>query len=256
MEICDFRTCGLGGPTRADVIPEGMEETDFVDFLRNIGTPRDTIDGGGTYGFGKVAFYNVSKCSTLLVDSLVAGGEKAARRFVGCHVGSSYSLPQCGMLRRFTGRHWWGRLDSQGGIAEPILDDDAEQLASGLGFLPRGPGRSGTSIMILDFDRGGDNSELVGRRIVESLLWNFWPRMTEDTPAERRFTCFVEVDGTTIEIPRPEEFPPLDLFAKAMRAARNGKGNDVRKIASRRPKKIPGCSCNRKRPAHLEASAC
>ena len=48
MEICDFGTTGLGGPTRADRIPVDAKRTDFVDFLRNIGTPRDTQHGGGT----------------------------------------------------------------------------------------------------------------------------------------------------------------------------------------------------------------
>src|SRR5690606_16789589 len=57
LEICDFGAVGLGGPTRSDRIPLGTERTDFIDFLRNIGTPRDTEHGGGTYGFGKVALY-------------------------------------------------------------------------------------------------------------------------------------------------------------------------------------------------------
>src|SRR5690606_15863135 len=42
LEICDFGTVGLGGPTRSDRIPVGTKQTDFIDFLRNIGTPRDT----------------------------------------------------------------------------------------------------------------------------------------------------------------------------------------------------------------------
>ena len=57
MEICDFGTTGLGGPTRSDQIPSGERNTDFIDFLRNVGTARDTAHGGGTYGFGKVALY-------------------------------------------------------------------------------------------------------------------------------------------------------------------------------------------------------
>ena len=73
MEICDFGTLGLGGPTRSDRIPMGDNRTDFIDFLRNIGTARDTEQGGGTYGFGKVALYRASKCSTIVVDTLPLG---------------------------------------------------------------------------------------------------------------------------------------------------------------------------------------
>ena len=67
MEICDFGTVGLGGPTRSDRLPAGDTQTDFIDFLRNIGTARNTAKGGGTYGFGKVALYRASRCSTILV---------------------------------------------------------------------------------------------------------------------------------------------------------------------------------------------
>ena len=38
----------------------------------------------------------------------------------------------------------------------------------------------------------------------------------------------------------PEDFPPLDLFSKAMRAVRSGSGNDVRQISSQRPAKLLG----------------
>ena len=240
MEICDFGTSGLGGPTRADRIPFGTEETDFIDFLRNIGTPRDTEQGGGTYGFGKVALYQVSRCSTILVDSLVAGGVDAKRRLIGCHIGKSYEEPENGMHRRYTGRHWWGKPDSEDSIVDPVVGEEAEQLASALGFLPRGEGRTGTSIMILDFDNESGDLETVGHRIVELLLWNFWPRMMMDTPADRRFSCAVEVNGVSINIPSPEEFSPLHLFVKAMLAAKKVSGDGVYKIASRNPRKHLG----------------
>ena len=76
--------------------------------------------------------------------------------------------------------------------------------------------------MILDFETDGDDLYDVGNRVVEGLLWNFWPRMMRDTPADKRFTCRVEVAGSPVKIPAPEDFPPLDLFTKAMRAVRWG----------------------------------
>lgn len=240
MEICDFRTSGLAGPTRADRIPLGTAHTDFIDFFRNIGTPRDTISGGGTYGFGKVALYRISRCSTILADSLVAGGGDGARRIIGCHIGNSFDIPRNGVCYRYTGRHWWGHSDSRDHIVDPILDGEAEELADALGFLPRDDDRSGTSVMILDFDHEDEDLRLVGHRIVESLLWNFWPRMMSDTPNDRRFTCAVEVDGAPIDIPDPEQFPPLHNFTKAMRAARQGSGDDVQAITSLRPNKHLG----------------
>jgi hypothetical protein len=235
MEICDFGTTGLGGPTRADRIPVGTASTDFIDFLRNVGSPRDTAHGGGTYGFGKVALYRASRCSAILVDSLVAGGGPDSRRVIGCHVGGSFEVPENGLRRRYTGRHWWGIREPGDGIVDPVTGEDAATLADALGFLPRNDRQSGTSIMILDFDLQDEGRDIVGQRVVEALLWNFWPRMMRDTDPGRRFTCRVEIDGVPRDIPRPEEFAPLDLFAKAMRAARSGEGNDVRSIRSQRP---------------------
>ena len=240
MEISDFGTIGLGGPTRADRIPAGVTHTDFIDFLRNVGTPRDTRHGGGTYGFGKVALFRASKCSTIVVDSLPHGLECDGRRLIGCHLGPSYEMVEDGMRSRFTGRHWWGMPDPDDGIVDPLTGDAAAALASELGLPHRDSDRPGTSVMILDFETGGEDLDLVGNRVVEGLLWSFWPRMMRDTPADMRFTCRVEVDGSSLSIPYPEDFPPLDLFCKAMRAVREKAGNDVRPISSLRPQKALG----------------
>ena len=240
MEVCDFGTLGLGGPTRSDRIPAGETTTDFIDFLRNIGTARDTEQGGGTYGFGKVALYRASKCSTIIVDTLPHGVGPKERRLMGCHVGASFELPDNGFHYRFTGRHWWGIPDPEDEIVDPVTGGAAKDLASELGFPDRNRSRSGTSIMILDFDTHGEDLDLVGSRVVEGLLWNFWPRMMRDTPPHQRFTCSVEVKGSPLPIPCPEDFPPLDLFSKAMRAIRSGAGSDVRQISSQKPAKVLG----------------
>lgn len=94
--------------------------------------------------------------------------------------------------------------------------------------------------MILDVETEGESLASMAGRIVEALLYNFWPRMMRDTPPERRFTCNVEVEGVGVPIPAPEDFPPLDLFAKAMRAARNGNGNNVETIFCGRPRNALG----------------
>lgn len=240
LEICDFNTTGLGGPTRSDRIPIGTTRRDFIDFVRNIGTPRDTDLGGGTYGFGKVSLYVASRCSTILVDTLPEGAGPDGRRFIGCHVGNSFTVPEDGMSRSFTGRHWWGRLDPEDCVADPVTGFEATALADGLGFPGRVPGSEGTTIMILDFETENEDLDNLGRRIVESLLYNFWPRMMQDTLEARRFTCRVEVGNVLIEIPSPEDFPPLDLYCKAMRAALGREGNDVREIRSQKPARSLG----------------
>lgn len=243
LEICDFGTTGLAGPTRADRIPVGTVHTDFINFLRNIGTPRDTEHGGGTYGFGKASFYAMSRCRTILVDTLVAE-DPFERRFIGCHVGSRFERPDGdGLLRQFTGRHWWGIRDPGDGVADPATGELAVGLAQHIGLPERGigpTGRSGTSIMILDPVLEEDDLHVVGNRIIEGMLFSFWPRMMHDAPEAKKFACRIMVGDDELTVPDPEDFPPLDLFCKAMRAVRTGKGSDVRTIACQRPIKDLG----------------
>jgi hypothetical protein len=240
LEICDFGTVGLGGPTRSDRIPVGVDQTNFIDFLRNIGTARDTEQGGGTYGFGKVALYRASSCSTIIVDTLPDRDGPGGRRLMACHVGRSFEKPENGMRRRFTGRHWWGARDPADGIADPLTGSAASILADGLGLPVRGSDESGTSIMILGFLPGEDNLTATGNRIIETLLWSFWPRMMNDAPAKHRFHCRMMVEDRELPIPAPEELAPFDLLCKAMSAARARKGHDVRPIESLKPQKFLG----------------
>ncbi|WP_081616565.1 hypothetical protein [Thioalkalivibrio sp. ALJ3] len=240
LEICDFGTTGLGGPTRSDRIPVGTKRTDFINFLRNIGTPRDTEYGGGTYGFGKVALYRASSCSTIIVDTLPHGVGPDSRRLMGCHVGRSFEIPEDGMLRRFTGRHWWGVRDPEDAIVEPLTGASADEFASALGFPDRRQWGSGTSIMIIGFQAEDEDLRITAHRIVESLLWNFWPRLMADAPDARRFRCRIMLDDEEVPVPEPESLAPFDLFCKAMRAARRREGNDVRPIESLRPPKRVG----------------
>lgn len=225
LEIADFGTSGLGGPTRADIAPAQGEAPDFVNFLRNVGIARDTHLGGGTYGYGKTSLYAMSACSTIIVDSLATVENRRTRRFMGCHLGSAYeAASNGGPMKRFTGRHWWGARDGEGSI-EPAVDHAATELACSLGMPERSTEDTGTTIMIIDpYQDNGDTGSLADD-MVESVLWNFWPRMAASTPPERKLEIRIEFEGKEIAIPVPEEFPPLDLFCSAM--------DEYRKISSR-----------------------
>lgn len=245
LEICDFGSTGLGGPTRADRVPTDVERTDFIDFLRNVGTRRNTDLGGGTYGFGKASLYRASQCSSIIVDTLAHDGAADARRFMACHLGDSGDRSDGqGYLKRYTGRHWWGVPAADGGPAEPMTGDAAAELSRALGAPARDErGDTGTSILILDPDLNLESEDVgpshIGIHIAECVLWNFWPRMMDSTPEHRRIQLTVEVDGHGIGVPRPEDCPPLDLFARAMNAIRDRSG-DVRGIRCEKPSKDLG----------------
>jgi len=240
LEICDFNTTGLGGPTRADRLASEEDPTDFIDFFRNVGKGRDTALGGGTYGFGKVSLYIASRCATILVDTQTDRRTRFERRLMGCHLGAAESRrQQDGSLRRYTGRHWWGVLAENGQFAEPLRGASAREFSEKVGFPRRDDTDSGTSIMIVDPHIGDEGPELAIRRIAETLLWNFWPRMMATTPDSKRLKIRIFLDQTEIQLPQPETFPPLDLFCQAMNRLREAK-TGTETISSLRPAKDLG----------------
>jgi hypothetical protein len=239
LEICDFETSGLAGPTRADVPPAEGEHTDFVDFIRNVGSKRNTDLGGGTYGYGKSALYLASNCGLIVVDSETTCNGHSARRLIAAQLGEAHDAVVEGEPRRFTGRHWWGCLDPSGTFVDPLEGEVACQLASLLGMPARASGETGTSIMIVAPQFVENNVADVIGALQEALLWYFWPRMMRDVPASRRLDARVELDGVLQPLPAPEDTPPLDLFCEAMTGIRRNDAG-VEKVESSRPAAMLG----------------
>ncbi|MEP3428353.1 MAG: hypothetical protein ABJN98_06725 [Roseibium sp.] len=231
LEIADFNTTGLGGPTRADVV-SGAEDLDFVNFLRNVGAARDTHHGGGTYGYGKTSLYTLSRASTIIADTQTTCDGVPVRRLMGCHLGDAFEAEKDGRRCRFTGRHWWGRLDSEDGV-EPLEGAQAAELSELLGFPARNAGQPGTTIAVVapHVDRGED----LRAELVETVLWNFWPRMCSFTAPERKIEVRLEFEGEQVDIPAPEKYPPLDLYAEALSNVRGRGTGEVTTIRSRNP---------------------
>lgn len=224
LEIADYGTCGLGGPTRADRPPVPGESRNFVNLIRNIGASEDDDDRGGTYGYGKMATFSSSQCSTLVVDSLAVQGSGEVRRLIGSQVDDPYDA---GQTRR-TGRHWWG-VEEEDGFAAPVEGQDAETLARMLGLPERPAGATGTTFLVV---HPGVDPHEAASEIRRSLLWWFWPKMIADggTPA---MAFEIEVDGETVPVPSPETTAPLDIFVDAWRTLKaGGPGVETTRVTS------------------------
>lgn len=211
--FADFGTHGLAGPTRAD---RPGEPRDFVDFVRNIGQPPDKDFGGGSFGYGKAAFYIASAARTVIVDSLCRTDDGGLeRRILGCALGQTFDVN--GMP--FTGRHWWGRMEE--GVPEPVTGRDAEQIATALGLpLRRDAGDLGTTVLIISPSitiEAGDGTDATMDFIAEAVAWNFWPRMI-DTPGGAQSTMKFSIsdNGKKVRVPTPRTHPQLRGFVEAM----------------------------------------
>jgi len=238
LHFADYGTDGLGGPTRADA---PGSPRDFVDFLRNIGQPPDKDLGGGSFGYGKAAFYIASRARTILVDTLCRNMNGALeRRFMGCSLGEPFEVDG----RPYTGRHWWGR--SSAGMVEPLVGDEAALAATLLG-LPdrRDSGDLGTTVVVVAPGVAPDAEDEIDYTmefIAEALAWNFWPRMI-DTPGGRQHTMSFRLfdNGRRVRLPDPRTHFRLRGFVEAMDALRmepDGADEDFvidRSIACLRP---------------------
>jgi len=240
--ISDRGTAGLGGPSRADERPGENERNDFVQFLRNVGEPRDTDFGGGTYGFGKGIFYRISGVNSILVDTNAAGLDGPVRRIMGSALGSDYFDES---QRRYTGRHWWGVV-ADDDIPEPLQGSDASRISDQLGMPGFSDGRFGTDIVVLGADFGdevvGDeavdrDSSAAAHYLASSVLWHLWPKLIPGRKRSGRMNIRVLLEGEDVKIPNPRSVAELAPFAASLTKIREGEAKQYKRT---RPSLVAG----------------
>jgi hypothetical protein len=232
LEIADFRTVGLGGPVRADRIPVSGERPNFVNFFRNIGSPRNKELGGGTYGYGKSSVFSLSSCRTMFAYSRSTDGGKPVSRLMAANVSDPFENRR----KRFTGRHWWG-VRAGDGTVDPLDKEKAHRAAVSIGMERRESDELGTTLMVLDPVLDSRSLRQTANSIAESLAWFFWPKMLQKASDSPAMTFEVEFEGEAISVPSPSDFPPLATMANAMSVA---KGSSCTIIRCERPIKVLG----------------
>jgi hypothetical protein len=248
LEVCDRGTVGLGGPIRNDLTVEAGEDRNFIDLMFNIGAPRDVHLGGGTYGFGKTVSYVASEVGTVLVWSRCEGSKGLEHRLIGSAIGDSFDLEG----RRYTGRHWWGHVISDEGRVEPAIGDLAEELAEKVFFEGFGEGATGTSLLILAPELGGDSREEDVDLLSQAIVRNLWPKLVDDLDYRVRMRIRLQRDGIDVILPSIDAHQSLSGHADCLRAVRAVQaGRDlatlglalpvtVHEVRSDRPKKLLG----------------
>ncbi len=234
LAVSDRGTRGLGGPTRAD--DAVGSERDFVSFIRNIGEPRDTALGGGTYGFGKGIFYLLSRPGTVLIHSrcrTARGGFET--RLIGCTLWKSYTAAEPSGRRRYTGRHWWG--DTSGDVVEPLVGEEAEATAQRLGLKAFGPDETGTTVVVVDPNLDDLDPTEAADYLAETITWHLWPKMISTTGAPPAMNFTVTCDGVHHSVPDPRETRPLNMFVAAYETMTGPDGSDLHCL---RPKRYLG----------------
>jgi hypothetical protein len=234
LTISDRGTSGLGGPTRADSAV--TQNHDFVSFVRNIGEPRDTALGGGTYGFGKGIFYLIAKSGAILVHTRCRVKNGFETRLIGCALWQSFVKGTGGKPTRYTGRHWWGA--NVGDVVEPLVGAAAETMARRLGLREFGSYETGTSIVVIAPELGDQDSHGAASYLADAILWNLWPKMLLDADGRSPMTFSVRHQGSEIPLPDPRTTYPIRMFVEAHDNMRSADKGQV--LESYKPKRVLG----------------
>jgi hypothetical protein len=248
LEVSDRGTVGLGGPIRNDLAVEPGVDTDFIDLVFNIGAPRDAYLGGGTYGFGKTISYVASSVGTILIWSRCEGSTGLEHRLIGSAIGDGFNMNGL----RFTGRHWWGNAVATEGRVEPTVGDLAEELGGAVFTTPFDRDVTGTSILILDPQLGGDSPEKNVELLAGAVVWNLWPKLLAEQSGHSRMNITVQLNGTSIGLPSIEQHPVLSGHAQCLLTVRAAQAGfdpadlqlkypvNVEEIWLKRPQKLLG----------------
>jgi hypothetical protein len=216
LEVSDRGTVGLGGPIRNDLAVDSGMRTDFIDLVFNVGAPRDVHLGGGTYGFGKTISYVASSVGTILIWSRCESSGGLEHRLIGSAIGDGFDMNGL----RFTGRHWWGNLIASLGRVEPAVGELAKELGEAVFATPFDRDDSGTSILILDPELGGESPEKNITLLVDAVARNLWPKLLVDQTGRPRMNIDVQLNGTSIGLPSIEHHPVLSGHAQCLLAVR------------------------------------
>lgn len=217
--VSDTGTSGLQGPTSAAQHFEGRD--DFVSFVRNIGRRAEKELRGGTYGFGKGVFFNMSDSQTVLIYTRTKDENgNPVRRFIAMANGNGYTRDDY----EYTGRHWWG-VKSYGVrenvYANPFTGSDADALARTFQmdthFTSDRP--TGTTVAVVNPRIDPDEVDAVMETISKALTKWAWPHMVSRSEDMDPIDFSVTVDGRDIPIPDPMKDPLLRPFVRAYRLA-------------------------------------
>lgn len=241
LAVSDFGTRGLGGPTRGDVVPQPDESTNFVDFMRYIGRPPNRAYAGGTYGFGKAAYFLASSLKTICVHTRFNTAAGIESRFMAAALGPQFET-NGSSGHRFTGRHWWGRMSSDK-VVDPIIGTDADLFAQLIGDIGRAPNATGTTVYVLAPDFQEVQPEVVLADMGRALIDYFWPKLVDGPDQTPSMSFSVRWQGIELPLPQVLNEPELALLTQAFVAASTkeaSNGTKLEAIASQRPKKLLG----------------
>lgn len=207
LEISDENTTGMG-------YDKGSTSSPFYAFVKSIGNSvKQNNAKGGSHGFGKAAYFNASRIRTVLISSLTNTGQYV---FEGVSGLCTHEID--GQKRE----HYGFYTDASFGNSEdPITNKEDIPVR----FVRK---NVGTSAFVLGVDYSDRGTERMKRRILESVITNFWAAIIDrkleihfaidqkyilnaDNIFEWAGRCFPETEDAKTIFNNPR--PYMDTFA-------------------------------------------
>jgi len=217
LYIEDYATLGL-----TEIFDEscGGHKADsrFVKFFFGSGDNNQNIATGGSFGYGKAMYTTPSIIQTMVAYSCTIENGSIRKKLFGITRTPAYN---------FEGERYMGNIyhgvnngpDSE--LSQPILDDQADELAAKLGFNLRGDTEQGTSIAVL-----GLRIEPVGFikdiKLATSIFW--WKKIVDN-----ELSVDFSINNDDLGVADPSDVSLLLPFVEAYEIAtgRKERPNDL-----------------------------
>ena len=149
LKVSDYNTKGMD-------YEEGNNKCGFYSFVQSIGNSSKSSSGsGGSFGFGKAAYYEFSNTRSILVSSKTQNGDVA---FQGCSMLCTHKIN--GQKYNFSG---FFDIDSGKPIQEePLIPEEFRRT------------ESGSDIYLLHVNDDRSQMKQYEESIIRSVLLNFW----------------------------------------------------------------------------------
>ncbi len=216
LYVSDFGTHGLGGsldPRMANVVSR------FANFFFKFGRESTQSHDGGAFGFGRNVFFSASDAATIFIHTRFQEAGRVNSRLMGMTANKHFVHGG----KNFTGRHWWCKARSVDGTYLPFEGDEADQVASDLGFPKFPPNETGTIVMVLS-PKTTEPEKLAATMQLSSLV-HAWPHYLDEPGRFHAEFSFKSFGEPLPDLSPMDQASPLKFFAATFLDAINLKPN-------------------------------
>jgi hypothetical protein len=211
----DFSTTGLSGPV-------GSPRGNWMRFnLHGDASKLREEKKLGTYGYGKSVLSRTSGTNTFLVYTVVdpKTSEGHRSRLMGHTFQELFEFDE--KSAPASGRGWFATMDTKED-PHPFINEQADRLASGAGFIKRAPGETGCSFLLIGTKAEGQEITIPAIRDAVELWW--WPTLIDHA-------IDVELwdEGMQVDLPSPGLRPHLRPYIQCMEKIETNVGEHVAK---------------------------